>query len=65
MGRSVNFRDRRGLVVSSRLRSRRTPGSKHDSTEDRSAEFVGLCALISIMEDKTSSRWCGAEIWTG
>ncbi|GBO34691.1 hypothetical protein AVEN_129132-1 [Araneus ventricosus] len=41
-------------VLNCRPRSRRTPGSKPDSTKDP-----------SCIRPVASSHWCGAEVWRG
>ncbi|GBN59056.1 hypothetical protein AVEN_33569-1 [Araneus ventricosus] len=47
------------LVVRSRLRKRRAPGSKPDSTEDPP------CFQAKYDFGQTSFRECGAEVWRG
>ncbi|GBN80932.1 hypothetical protein AVEN_268101-1 [Araneus ventricosus] len=54
---------RGGLVVRSRLRGRRFPGSKSDSTEAPTS--MGPVARYIIRSGQALSRWCGAEIWRG
>ncbi|GBM49041.1 hypothetical protein AVEN_120644-1, partial [Araneus ventricosus] len=48
---------RGGLVVKSRLRGRRVPGSKPDSTKDPP------CMEPVISNGQPSFRWCGVEVW--
>ncbi|GBN40809.1 hypothetical protein AVEN_16221-1, partial [Araneus ventricosus] len=54
---------RGSLVVRSRLRGRRAPGSKPDSTED--PPCMGPAVRQIIRSGQTPSRWCGVEPWRG
>ncbi|GBM57579.1 hypothetical protein AVEN_85446-1 [Araneus ventricosus] len=48
------------LVVRSRFRGRRVPGSKPDSTEDPSCMWA-CCVINHTQGVKRTSRWRGAE----
>ncbi|GBM92883.1 hypothetical protein AVEN_205215-1 [Araneus ventricosus] len=59
--RTHYYRGRGGLVVRSRPRDRRAPGSKPDSTED--PPYMGPTTRQIILSVQTPFRWCGAEVW--
>ncbi|GBL89048.1 hypothetical protein AVEN_255191-1 [Araneus ventricosus] len=59
---SERYRGCGGLVVSSRLRGRRVPGSKPDSTEEPPCKWV-WCTLNP--SGPNFLVWCGAEVRRG
>ncbi|GBO44442.1 hypothetical protein AVEN_179256-1, partial [Araneus ventricosus] len=41
-------------------------GSRFENRfHSRPVVYVGLFHAKSVVEDQTSSRWCGAEVWSG
>ncbi|GBM27445.1 hypothetical protein AVEN_59902-1 [Araneus ventricosus] len=63
MGFNLSAPGRGDLLVRSRLRVQKVPGSKHNSNEDPT--YVGLLHIKSDLEVQTYSRWCGTEVWRG
>ncbi|GBN37930.1 hypothetical protein AVEN_126745-1 [Araneus ventricosus] len=60
---AITNRGRGGLVVRSRPRSLRIPGSNPDSTIDPPCMGPAACKILRT--GPSSSHWCGAEIWIG
>ncbi|GBN77639.1 hypothetical protein AVEN_41979-1 [Araneus ventricosus] len=57
-------KSRGGLMVRSRHREKRVPGSNLHSNRSY-AVYVGMLQAKSYVGGQTSSCWCGAEVWRG